>query len=123
MDPYPRYEPYPQASAVNQDAYRETMGGARRSIPSIKPAKVRWWVVPVVAVPLGVFLFFFLLVFAFIFFVTIPLVLIAMTIAVTVCFVMSKSSPNAQVVGVGLMLSLLVCALMISGLFVWSGAR
>lgn len=86
----PQYEQYP--------AWPDT---PQHQVPV---ARTKWWITPLVAVPVGVFVFYYLLITFWLLLITGPLLLIAVFVAVVVSFALGVTYRNARPVGVGIML-------------------
>jgi hypothetical protein len=85
------------------------------------PPQPRWWIAPIIAVPLGVVLLIFTVALVWVWFIVFPLVIIMLSLGVGVCLVLSRQLPNAHVVGVGLMLAVAVAIGVFSAILLLTG--
>ncbi len=122
MHPYSGFEPYPEQPPHRPSGYPPRNPFRYPPAVAHRPsAQVKWWIAPLIAVPLGVFVLVFMVATFWGVVVTVPLLFIVLAIAVSVCFVLSKWWANAHVVGVGLMLS--VAPPLLIGLSLVSGRQ
>jgi len=77
----------------------------------------RWWIAPLIAVPLGVALLIFMVALVWVWFIVFPLLVALLSLGVGICLVLSRRLPNAHVVGVGLLLSVPMAIAIFSGIW------
>lgn len=115
MSYHPQYlgDPNPNYGATSQ---RPPAGQAPNA-----PPQAKWWIAPIIAVPLGIVLLIFTVALVWVWFIAFPLVVIVLSLGVGVCLALSRQLPNAHVVGVGLMLSVPVAIGVFGAILLFTG--